>query len=104
MFGFSFLEENADKLKGISMSGVEPTYASISDFTYPGARPLYIYVKKAHVGPIKGLAEYINEWAKAWGPDGYPKEEGMVISPDDVRARNAKVVAEMTPLDPSVLK
>ena len=104
VFGFSFLEENADKLKGISMSGVEPTYASISDFTYPGARPLYIYVKKAHVGPIKGLAEYINEWAKAWGPDGYLKEKGMVISPDDVRARNAKVVAEMTPLDPSVLK
>lgn len=104
VFGYSFLEENADKLKGIPMSGIEPTYESISNFSYPGARPLYIYVKKAHVGPIKGLKEYVMEWTKAWGPDGYLKDKGMVISPADVRAKNAEIAENMTPLDPSVLK
>lgn len=53
VFGFSYLEENADKLVGLTMGGVTPTYASISDFSYPGARPLYIYVKVAHLDAIK---------------------------------------------------
>ena len=53
-----------------------PTYATISDFTYPGARPLYIYVKKAHLSAIKGLQGYVAEWAKAWGPDGLLKAQG----------------------------
>jgi len=104
VFGYSFLEENADKLKGIPMSGVAPTYESISDFSYPGARPLYIYVKKAHLSAIPSLADYINAWPEAWGPNGYLKDKGMVISPDTVRAKNAEVIANMTPLDPAVLK
>lgn len=104
VFGFSFLEENMDKLKGVPMSGVAPTYATISDFSYPGARPLYIYVKKAHLGPIKGLKEFIAEWPNAWGPDGYLKAKGMVIAPDDVRARNADVVKNLTIMDGTGLK
>lgn len=104
VFGFSFLEENMDKLKGISMSGVEPTYETISSYAYPGARPLYIYVKKAHLNAVKGLQDYVTEWTRAWGPDGYLKAKGMVIAPDEVRARNAEVVANMTPLDGAELK
>ena len=104
VFGFSFLEENMDKLKGVPMSGVNPTYATISDFSYPGARPLYIYVKKAHLGPIKGLKEFIAQWPNAWGPDGYLKAKGMVISPDDVRAKNAAVVTNLTVMDGADLK
>ncbi len=104
VFGYSFLEENGDKLKGVPMSGVAPTYQTISDFSYPGARPLYIYAKKAHLGPIRGLKEYLAEWPKAWGPDGYLKRKGMVIAPDDVRARNAEVIANMTLLNASELK
>lgn len=104
VFGFSFLEENADKLKGITMSGVAPTYETISDFSYPGARPLYIYVKAAHLKAIKGLGEYVAEWTKAWGPDGYLKTKGMVIAPEDVRVRNADIAAKLTPLDPTQLK
>jgi phosphate transport system substrate-binding protein len=104
IFGYSFLEENTDKLKGIPMSGVEPTYATISDFSYPGARPLYIYVKKAHLNAIKGLADYVAEWTKSWGPDGYLKAKGMVIAPEDVRARSADIAAKMTVMDPSGLK
>lgn len=104
VFGFSFLEENPDKLKGIAMSGVMPTYASISDFSYPGARPLYIYVKAAHLNAIKGLKEYVAEWGNLWGPDGALKAKGMVISPEDVRQKNAAAIAGLTPLDPTQLK
>ena len=104
VFGFSFLEENMDKLKGITMSGVAPTYATISDFSYPGARPLYIYVKAAHVNVIKGIKEFVGEWPKAWGPDGLLKAKGMVIAPDDVRAKNAEIAEKLTLLDPSQLK
>jgi phosphate transport system substrate-binding protein len=104
IFGYSFLEENMDKLKGVTMSGVEPTYATISDFSYPGARPIYIYVKKAHLDPIKGLKEFMAEWPNAWGPDGYLKAKGMVISPDDVRAKNADIIAKLTVMDGTGLK
>jgi phosphate transport system substrate-binding protein len=104
VFGYSFLEENQDTLKGLTMSGVTPTYATISDFSYPGARPLYIYVKKQHLKAVKGLAEYVAEWARAWGLEGYLKQKGMVIAPDDVRARSADIARNMTVLDGAELK
>jgi phosphate transport system substrate-binding protein len=103
-FGFSYLEENADKLKGLTMGGVMPTYASIADFSYPGARPLFIYVKSAHLSAIKGLKEFIAEWAKSWGKDGVLAKAGMVVSPDDVQAKNATIASALTLLDPSSLK
>ncbi len=104
VFGFSFLEENTDKLKGIPMGGVMPTYQSVSDFSYPGARPLYIYVKAAHLKAIKGIKEFANEFAKAWGPEGYLKKKGMVIAPEDVRKANAEIASTMKTMDPSSLK
>ncbi len=104
IFGFSFLEENMDKLQGLTMGGIAPTYASISDFSYPGARPLYIYVKAAHLKAIKGLQEYVNAFATQWGPNGIMKAKGMVIAPDAVRTANADIVKTMKPLDPSSLK
>lgn len=104
VFGFSFLEANTDKINGIPMDGVVPTYATISDFSYPGARPLYIYIKSAHIASIKGLKEYAAAFAANWGPDGLLKKRGMVIAPEDVRAANAKIVEAMTPLDPTTLK
>jgi phosphate transport system substrate-binding protein len=104
IFGYSYLEENADKLKGLTMSGVTPTYASIADFSYPGARPLFIYVKAAHLNAIKGLKEFVAEWAKSWGRDGVLAKAGMVVSPDDVQTKNAKVAKDLTLLDPAQLK
>jgi phosphate transport system substrate-binding protein len=104
IFGFSFLEENMDKLQGLTMGGIAPTYASISDFSYPGARPLYIYVKAAHLKAIKGLTEYVNAFAAQWGPDGVMKAKGMVIAPEAVRAASAEIVKTMKPLDPATLK
>jgi phosphate transport system substrate-binding protein len=104
VFGFSFLEENMDKLKGVTMSGVAPTYDSISDFSYPGARPLFIYVKAAHLNAIKSLKPYVLAWTQAWGPDGALKRQGMVIAPDDVRTANAEIANIMKLLDPAQLK
>ena len=104
VFGFSYLEENMDKLKGSPMNGVDPTYATISDFSYPGARPLYIYVKAAHVSAIKGLKEYLAEWAKNWSKGGLLARQGMVVSPDDVQAKNAKVVTDLTVMTADGLK
>ncbi|MBM3512632.1 MAG: phosphate ABC transporter substrate-binding protein [Alphaproteobacteria bacterium] len=104
VFGYGFLEENTDKLKGVSIGGVAPIYDSIASFTYPGARPLYIYVKAAHLKAIKGLTEYVAEWTTAWSPTGYLKRRGMVVAPDDVRAANATIATSMTPLDPATLK
>ncbi|MEJ2407849.1 MAG: substrate-binding domain-containing protein [Novosphingobium sp.] len=104
IFGYSYLEENINTLNGIPLSGVKPTYDAIADFSYPGARPLYIYIKKQHLGPIKDLKAYAEAWPQAWGPDGYLKPKGMIIATDDVRKKNAEVIANMTPLDPSVLK
>lgn len=104
IFGFSFLEENMDKLKGVPMNGIDPTYASISDFSYPGARPLYIYVKLAHMNAIPGLKEFVAAWAKSWGPDGLLKSKGMVVSTEEVRAKNAELAAKLSPMNGSDLK
>lgn len=104
IFGYSFLEENMDKLKGITIDGIQPTYASISDFSYPGARPLYIYVKMAHLNAVPGLKEFIATWPKVWGPDGLLKKKGMVISPEDVRSKNAPLAANPVAMDASTLK
>jgi len=104
VFGYSYLEENLDKIQGLKMNGVEPTYANISSFEYPGARPLFVYVKKAHVAAIPGLEAFLGEWVKSWGKDGPLAKIGLVASPDDVQAANAKAVAELTTLSADQLK
>lgn len=103
VFGFSYLEENADKLRGLTMNGVTPTYQTIADFSYPGARPLYIYVKAAHLDAIRGLKDFVLEWTKAWGKGGLLARQGMVVSPEAVQASNARIASELTPLDPATL-
>jgi len=104
VFGYSYLEENADKLKGLPINKVDPTYENISSFAYPGARPLFIYVKKAHLDAIPGLKDFVAEWAKSWGKDGPLAKIGLVVSPEDVMAKSAKVATEYTPLTAGELK
>jgi len=104
IFGYSYLEQNTDKLRGLTMSGVTPTYETISDFTYPGARPLYIYVKKAHLKAIPGLQAYVTEWSKLWSKGGVLAKAGMVVAPDAVLAASAKAASELPVLDSAQLK
>ena len=104
VFGYSYLEENADKVQGLPMNGSEPTYENISSFAYPGARPLFMYVKKAHLDAIPGLREYVAEWAKSWDKDGPLAKIGLVASPDDVRAANIAKATDFTVLTADELK
>ena len=104
VFGFSYLEENLDKVQGLSMIGVEPTYENIASFEYPGARPLFIYVKNAHVDAIPGLREFVAQWARSWGRDGPLTAIGLVANPDDVAARSQSAATGFTPLAASELK
>jgi phosphate transport system substrate-binding protein len=104
VFGYSYLEENLDKVQGLAMNGVQPTYENIASFRYPGARPLFIYVKNAHLDAIRGLREFVGEWAKSWNRDGPLAKIGLVASPGDVAARNADAADSFTPLDGAELK
>ncbi|MET0269210.1 MAG: substrate-binding domain-containing protein [Sphingomonas sp.] len=101
IFGYSFLEENADRVRGLAVNGVAPTYETIADYTYPGARPLYIYVKGAHLNAIPGLKQFVAEYASAWNPDGYLKRRGLIAAPADIRAKNLAVATTLTPFDPA---
>jgi phosphate transport system substrate-binding protein len=87
IFGYSFLYENSDKLKGVKIEGVGPSFETIADFSYPIARPIFIYVKNAHRGVIPGLNEFIAEYVSdaALGPDGYLAERGLTPLADDLR-------------------
>jgi len=106
IFGYSYLEENAGKVKGLAINGVEPTYQTISAFKYPGARPLYIYVKNAHVRAIPAIKAFVAEFSKetTWGPNGYLVRRGMIAAPDAVRAKNAQIARSFTPLNPAEIK
>jgi phosphate transport system substrate-binding protein len=97
IFGFSFLDQNADKIQGSKIDGVEPTFESISSGEYPVSRSLYFYVKKAHVGTIPGIEEYVAEFTseEAWGPEGYLADKGLIPLPDDMRASVASSAGAM---------
>jgi len=88
IFGYSFLFENLDQMKGVMIGGVEPTSETIASFDYPISRPLFFYVKNAHRGVIPGLNEFIETYAadEALGNGGYLQERGLVVLADDVRA------------------
>lgn len=98
VFGYSYLEENLDKVQGLSMNGVEPTYENIASFRYPGARPLFIYVKNAHLDAIRGLRAFVGEWAKSWDRDGPLAAIGLVANPDEVATRSQEAATRFTPL------
>ncbi|HTG37850.1 substrate-binding domain-containing protein [Sphingomonas sp.] len=104
IFGFSYLDENKDRLNGVPIDGVEPTYETIASGQYPGARPLYIYVKKRHLRPVPGLAEFLGDYVEAWGPEGPLVRKGMIAAPEADRQRAAQVVANGTTLDPAGLE
>jgi phosphate transport system substrate-binding protein len=95
IFGYSYLEENLDKVQDLPMNGVPATYENIASFKYPGARPLYVYVKKAHMRAIPGLGAFLQEWAKSWVKDGPLTKIGMVAMPADVMAASAAKVTDL---------
>lgn len=103
VFGYSYLEENADAVRGVAVEGVAPSYASIADGRYPGARPLYLYAKRNHLDAVPGLRRFLRLYAASWGPDGPLVRRGLIASPAPLRAAAAEAVARERPLDPRTL-
>ncbi len=97
VFGYSYLEENQDKIKGASVNGVKPTASAIADGSYPLSRSLYIYVKKGQVGVTPGLKEFIAEFTSdaATGRGGYLQERGLIPLPAGQHAANAAKVGAL---------
>ncbi|SDG03580.1 substrate-binding domain-containing protein [Sulfitobacter delicatus] len=96
VFGLAFYENNTDKLQVATMGGVEPTTESIASGDYPVSRPLFFYVKKAHIGVIPGLKEYAEFFVadEVAGPDGPLAEYGLVSDPE--LAETQSVVTDET--------
>ncbi len=104
IFGYSFLEENLAKLRGIAIDGVTPEYDNIAGGKYKGSRPLFVYVKKQHVGVIPGIDKFVAEYVspKAMSKDGYLARKGLVALPKaeaDKVATAAKAMKTLTAAD-----
>jgi len=100
IFGFSFLDQNSDKVQGAKVDGVEPEFDSIADGEYPISRPLYFYIKKAHVGVTPGLQEFAIEFMsdKATGEEGYLSDRGLIPMHEEERKQFQADVAELNTL------
>ncbi|MBM3521266.1 MAG: phosphate ABC transporter substrate-binding protein, partial [Alphaproteobacteria bacterium] len=83
IFGFSFLEQNAETISDIAIDGVEASYEAIADGSYKVARPLFIYAKKQHVDVVPGIREFLAAYVseEALGEDGYLADKGLVALP-----------------------
>jgi len=92
IFGFSFLDQNSDKVKGAKVNGTSPEFEEIAAGNYPISRSLFFYVKKQHVGVIPGIKEFVAEFTseKAWGPEGYLADKGLIPLPDSDRKAMAQ--------------
>ena len=94
IFGYSFLDQNADKVQGSVINGKRPTFENIADGKYPVSRPLFFYVKKDHIGVVPGIKQYMAEFTSdmAWGPEGYLVDKGLIPMSEQERANwNGKV-------------
>jgi phosphate transport system substrate-binding protein len=97
IFGFSFLDQNTDKIQGSFVDDEKPTFEAIASGEYPVSRPLFFYVKKAHIGVIPGMEGYLSEFTseKAWGPEGYLADKGMIPMPDAERKKYRADVSKL---------
>jgi len=104
IFGFSYLDQNRDVLKGAIVDGGAPTFEAIADGSYSISRSLYFYVKHAHIGVVPGVEEYMNEWTKHWSEDGILADSGMVPLPTSEMAEMESRMISLPPLTAEDLK
>jgi phosphate transport system substrate-binding protein len=104
VLGFSFLEENLDRVKAVAINGVDPSVETISGLAYPGARQIYLYAKGEHIGVVPGMKEFLAEYSRAWDPGDYLALRGLIPSPPQVRAAATRAATGLLPLDPDTLK
>ena len=100
IFGFSFLDQNNDVVQGARVDGVPPEFAAIARGEYPVSRPLYLYMKAAHVNVRPGMREFVAELTheETWGDDGYLAERGLIPMPAAERAEYQRATTELIPL------
>ncbi len=100
VFGYSFLDQNRDYVQGSVVDGVPAEYEAIAEGKYPISRPLFFYVKKAHIGVIPGIEDFLKEFSseKAWGPEGYLSDRGLISMPDAERAKYRDAAVKLTPM------
>ncbi len=100
IFGYSYIEQNMDKLQAAKVDGVAPTYEDVSAGKYPVSRSLYVYVKNAHVGTIPGIREFVGEYTseRAMGEDGYLADKGLIALPKAQRDAARAAAMNLTPL------
>lgn len=92
IFGYSYLEENQDRLHGIPINGVAPTYNTIALTQYPGSRPLYLYVKKRHLKAVPGLKDFLDLYTKMWEPGGPLAKRGMIAASSTTRDKSWEIL------------
>ena len=87
IMGYSFLEQNLDRLKGAHIEGTDPTFEQIASGEYGISRSMFFYVKKQNVSLVPGIPEFISEFTQedAWGPTGYLIEKGLIPLQEDER-------------------
>ena len=100
IFGFSFLDQNRDKVRGVAIEGVKPEFETIASGGYPVSRPLFFYVKKAHAGVIPGIEEYLAEFTgeNAMGEEGYLAERGLIPLPAEEYEAVVAAAKNLTPM------
>ncbi|MGB5276030.1 MAG: PstS family phosphate ABC transporter substrate-binding protein [Gammaproteobacteria bacterium] len=101
IFGFSFLDQNTDKVQGSLVDGVAPEFEAIASGEYPVSRALYFYVKKAHIGKVPGIKEFLAEWDKegTWGDEGYLTDKGLIPMPKAEREEFSSAIKNMKNLE-----
>jgi phosphate transport system substrate-binding protein len=104
VLGYSFLDENRDRVQGIPINGIEPSNETIQDSTYPGARQMFIYVKGEHLDVVPGLREFLQEYQRGWQEGGYLAQRGLIPSPADLRQRAEQMVQNPTAMTAADLR
>lgn len=103
VLGYSYFEENMDSVQALSLNGVAPSEESIMDGSYPASRPLYMYVKKAHLEQLPQIRDYVSRWAQMWGTGGALEGMGLVPSGGDAMQAAMDAAANLPSLDPAEL-
>ena len=100
VMGYSFLEQNLDRIKGAHVDGVRPVFEEIAVGNYGISRSMYFYIKKQNVALVPGLKEFVIEFTQedAWGPDGYLVDKGLIPLPDAARTLVKTTAREFAPM------
>jgi phosphate transport system substrate-binding protein len=104
VLGYSYLEQNADKVRAVQIAGVAPTEETIADLSYPGARKLYVYLKGEHLQVKPKLKDFVAAYAKMWGKGGPLERRGLVPFGGADAAAATSQASDLKPLDPATLK